>query len=206
MRASNRAESAFSEFGAFISEARVRRMADGFGTWKVWIGLLGNPRVNRADLMRSRRTMILAYAARPRCRPEGRRPSDRTPRGPQPCSSGSGGNGVRSVIVEDLPQGVARWHGNAASYLRNFDLALGILTRPAFCCSFNARPSSKLSESVLIFHGFPVTPSTLAMSSSDQICSVRSASYSRPPRSHGLTEIRPRSFAKESNCASVDRA
>jgi hypothetical protein len=39
----------------------------------------------------------------------------------------------------------------------NFDLALGILTRPAFCCSFNAGPSSKLSEWVLIFHGFPAT-------------------------------------------------
>src|SRR5215472_4033957 len=46
--ASNRAEPAFSEFSAFISEARARRMADGFRTWKVWIGLL-NERQSRPD-------------------------------------------------------------------------------------------------------------------------------------------------------------
>jgi len=59
--------------------------------------------------------------------------TEKVARGPQPCSSGFGGNGVRTVIVEDPPKGVATWHGNASSYLRNFDLALVILTRPVFC-------------------------------------------------------------------------
>jgi|SRR5215469_160021 len=76
--ASNRAEPAFSEFSAFISEARARRMADGFRTWKVWIGLLGNPRVNCADLMRFEAhhdpCLRLPIDGHPRCRPEGRRP------------------------------------------------------------------------------------------------------------------------------------
>ena len=72
--ASNRAEPAFSEFSAFISEAR--RMANGFRTWKVWIGLLGNSRVNRADLMRfdahQDPCLRLPIDGCPRCRPEGR--------------------------------------------------------------------------------------------------------------------------------------
>jgi len=97
--------------------------------------------------------VILACACHPRCRRERRRSSDRAARGSPLCSSGSAGNGVRTVIVEDRPPPA----GQRRALPGNFDLALGILTWPAFCRSFNAGPSSKLSESVLVFHGFPVT-------------------------------------------------
>jgi hypothetical protein len=45
--------------------------------------------------------MILAYV----CQLTGVHDADLKGGGPQRCSSGSGGNGVRTVIVEDPPQG-----------------------------------------------------------------------------------------------------
>jgi hypothetical protein len=117
--ASNRAEPAFGEFSAFISEVRARRMADGFRT--------GNPRVNCADLMRFEAhhdsRLRLPIDGRPRCRPEGGRPVTEQP------GSTAMLDGIRRQWRADRhrrgpSQRGATWHGNAAFYPRNFDLAL----------------------------------------------------------------------------------
>jgi hypothetical protein len=101
------------------------RMASGRG--RFGIGLLGNPRVNCADLMRFEAhhdsRLRLPIDGRPRCRPEGGRPVTEQP------GSTAMLDGIRRQWRADRhrrgpSQRGATWHGNAAFYPRNFDLAL----------------------------------------------------------------------------------